>query len=190
MSARALVAALAFTFSLAVPAAASADGVAVVDLQGAVMQTEDGLRAQAQLKKLFDRSQKDLDAKQIQMQRTRQDIEKQARVLSREAIAKRMDAWQREMLSLQTTFVEYNKDLQKKQGEMTQPIVKKMVGIIERIARREGYGLVIDRQAAPYARADLDLTERVVRMYNSGDAGAGDEKKDEKKEEKKEEKKP
>lgn len=181
---RALAFALAFTASLA-PAVASADGVAVVDLQGAVMQTEDGLRAQASLKKQFDRAQKDLDAKQIQMQKMRQDIEKQAKVLSREAIAKRMDSWQREMLQLQTTFVEYNKDLQKKQGELTQPIVKKMVSIIERIARREGYGLVIDRQAAPYARADLDLTERVVRMYNGGGDGGGDEKKEEKKEEKK-----
>ncbi len=180
-SARSFLAALALWTTLILPAAASADGVAVVDLQGAVMQTEDGLRAQAQLKKQFDRAQKDLDARQIQMQKTRQDIEKQARVLSREAIARRMDAWQREMLQLQTTFVEYNKDLQKKQGELTQPIVKKMVGIIERIARREGYGLVIDRQATPYARADLDLTERVVRMYNSGDAGGGEEKKDEKK---------
>ena len=43
------------------------------------------------------------------------------------------------------------------------------------------YELIIDRQAAPYARPDLDLTEQVVQMYNSGDAGdsgGGDEKKD------------
>jgi Skp family chaperone for outer membrane proteins len=30
-------------------------GIAVVDLQGALMQTEEGLKAQTQLKKLFDK---------------------------------------------------------------------------------------------------------------------------------------
>jgi outer membrane protein len=168
----------------AVAPAAHAEGVAVVDLQGAVMQTEDGMRAQATLKKIFDRRQQDLDATQVQMQKMRQDIEKQARVLSREAISKRMESWQRDMLKLQGTFVDYNKELQKRQGELTQPIVKRMVAIIERIARQQGYSVVIDRAAAPYVRADLDLTDRVVQMYNSGEgAGAaapsGDEKKKE-----------
>lgn len=151
---------------------ARAEGVAVVDLQGAVMQTEDGMRAQATLKKLFDRRQQDLDAKQTQMQRMRQDIERQAKVLSREAIARRMESWQRDMLQLQSTFVDYNKELQKKQGELTQPIVKRMVGIIERLARQQSYDVVIDRAAAPYARGDLDLTDRVVQMYNTGEGGA------------------
>jgi outer membrane protein len=151
---------------------AHAEGtVAVVDLQGAVMQTEDGMRAQATLKKLFDRRQQDLDAKQVQLQRVRVDIEKQAKFLSREAITKRMETWQRDMLQLQTTFVDYNKELQKKQGELTQPIVKRMVGIVERIAKQNGYGVVIDRAAAPYARPDLDLTDRVVQMYNGGGGG-------------------
>jgi outer membrane protein len=178
---RSCLAASVVAASLAAPAVARAEGVAVVDLQGAVMQTEDGMRAQATLKKLFDRRQQDLDARQVQMQRTRQDIEKQARVLSREAITKRMETWQRDMLQLQSTFVDYNKELQKKQGELTQPIVKKMVAIVERVARQNGYGVVIDRAAAPYARADLDLTDRVVQMYNGGGGAPAEAPKDEKK---------
>jgi outer membrane protein len=181
---RALRLLVAAAFAIALSAAARtsrADGVAVVDLHGAVMQTEDGMRALATLKKFFDRRQQDLDAKQTQLQRMRQDIEKQARVLSREAITKRMDVWQREMLQLQTVFVDYNKELQKKQGELTQPIVKKMIAIIERLARQNGYSVVVDRAAAPYARSDLDLTDRVVQMYNTGGGAAepaagGDEK--------------
>lgn len=171
LRAKLALAAGALALSLATPSAADAEGVAVIDLQGAVMQTEDGMRAQATLKKLFDRRQQELDGKQVQLQKVRQDIEKQARVLSREAITKRMETWQRDMLQLQTTFVDYNKELQKKQGELTQPIIKKMVAIVERVAKQNGYGIVIDRAAAPYARPDLDLTDRVVQMYNGGGGG-------------------
>jgi outer membrane protein len=180
----AAAAALALGLTLAADEAAAESKIAVVDVQHAVMQTEDGIRAQATLKKLFDRRQQELDSKQNELQRAREDIEKQSRVLSREALQKRMEDWQRRMVELQTVFVDYNKELQKKQGELTGPIIKKMLSVISRIAKKNGYELIIDKQAAPYARADLDLTEQVIQMYNtgeSGDAPAGEGKPEEKK---------
>ena len=45
------------------PAASAQMRVAVVDTQRAVMETEDGLRLQATLKKLFDSRQRELDKK-------------------------------------------------------------------------------------------------------------------------------
>jgi outer membrane protein len=152
-------------------AAAEGSSIAVVDLQGAVMQTEDGIRAQATLKKLFDKRQQDLDAKQTKLGRMREDIERQSKVLSREALARRMDFWQKEMIALQSVFVDYNKELTKKQGELTQPIIQRMVAIIGKLARQNGHDLVLDKQAAPYARPDLDLTDKVVAMYNAGESG-------------------
>jgi len=171
---RALAVLALATLPLVISSNASAQSrIAVVDVQTAVMQTEDGIRAQQTMKKPFDTSQTDLDAKQEELQRAREDIERQARVLSREALARRTEDWQRRMVELQTVYVDYNKQLQKKQGELTGPILKKMLGIISRIAKKNGYDVIIDRSATPYARQDLDLTEQVVQMYNSG-GGGGD----------------
>ncbi|HEX3777163.1 MAG TPA: OmpH family outer membrane protein [Polyangiaceae bacterium] len=153
--------------------------IAVVDTQRAIMETEDGLRAQATLKKVFDNKQRELDKKQEDLQKERDDIEKQRDVLSKSALAKRVDKWQREMMQLQGVFVDYNKELQKKQGELTQPIVQKIMGAIRRIATQDGYDLVLDKQAAPYVRSDLDVTDRVITLYNQGggDEGKAAEKK-------------
>jgi outer membrane protein len=149
--------------------------VAVVDTQRAVMETEDGLRMQATLKKLFDSRQRELDKKQEDLQKEREDIDKQKDVLKKDALAKLYDKWQREMVQLQTVFVEYNKELQKKQGEITQPIFQKAMGIIRRMATQDGYDVVIDKQAVPYVRSDLDLTDRVITRFNQGATGdAGD----------------
>ncbi|HEX6765591.1 MAG TPA: OmpH family outer membrane protein [Polyangiaceae bacterium] len=142
--------------------------VAVVDTQRAVMETEDGLRMQATLKKVFDSRQRELDKKQEDLQKEREDIEKQRDVLSKTALAKRVDKWQREMVNLQTVFVEYNKELQKKQSELTQPIFQKAMGIIRRLATQDGYDVVVDKQAVPYVRSDLDLTDKVIQLYNQG----------------------
>jgi outer membrane protein len=151
--------------------------IAVVDTQRAVMETEDGLRAQAALKKHFDKRQRELDDKQVALQKEREDIEKQKDVLSKQALQARVEKWQREMAELQTVFVDYNKELQKKQGEVTQPIFQKAMGIIRRIATQSGYDLVIDKQAVPYHRSDLDVTDRVITEYNqsaqTAPAGSG-----------------
>ena len=98
----------------------------------------------------------------------RADIEKQKGALSQEALQRRAEKWQREMMALQQVFVEYNKDLQKKQNELTQPIFTKAMGLIRRLATQEGFDVIIDKQAVPYVRSDLDVTDRVITMYNGG----------------------
>ena len=145
---------------------------AVVDVQRAVMETEDGLRAQATLKKFFDKRQQELDGKQTELQKQREEIEKQSKVISQQALQKRMEDWQKQMLELQTVFVEYNKELQKKQGELTQPIYGKIMGLLRRLATQDGYDAILEKQAVPYMRNDLDLTDRIIQMYNSGAPGA------------------
>jgi len=162
--------------SLSKPAAAEASTkVGVIDTQRAIMETEDGLRMQATLKKIFDSRQRELDKKQVDLQKERDDIEKQRGVLSQEALTKRVEKWQRDMMQLQTVFVEYNKEMQKKQNELTQPIFQRAMGLIRRLATQKGLDLIVDKQAVPYVRSDLDLTDQLITLYNSGGAAGAAE---------------
>lgn len=163
---------LAAVFLLAAPAASAQMKIAVVDVQRAVMETEDGLRAQATLKKLFDRRQHELDARQEELKRARADIEKQAKVISKEALQRRMSEWQQSMAELQGVFMEFNKELQKEQNKMTQPILNRVLSVLRQIAAQDGYDAILERNAVPYARTDLDITDRVIQRYNTGGAAA------------------
>jgi outer membrane protein len=145
--------------------------VAVVDVQRAVMQTEDGLRAQATLKKLFDNRQQELNHKQDDLAKQRDDIKKQEKVLSQQALQKKIDDWQKQMVELQTTFEEYNRELMKKQKELTDPIVERVMSTIKRLAGQDSYDLIVDKATVAFVRTDLDLTDRVIQMVNSGGAG-------------------
>ena len=145
--------------------------VGVVDVQRAVMQTEDGLRAQATLKKLFDNKQQELNRRQADLQKQKEDIDKQAKVLSKEAYSKRLEDLNKQLMELQSVFVDYNKELDKKQEELTAPIVKRLVALVAKIAREKGYDIVIDKRAAPFSRGDLDITDKVVELFNAGETG-------------------
>src|SRR5690606_2955105 len=175
LSGRAPLASFALITTLGLAAGADSK-FAVVDLQRAMMETEDGLRMQANLKKLFDSKQQTLEAKQTELDRERADIEKQESVISQDALRKRAEAWQREVAALQQMSVTYNQEMQTKQSELTKPIFEKTSQIIRRLATNDGYDLVVDRMAVAYVRSDLDLTDRVITMYNGGviPAAAGD----------------
>ena len=165
-----LAAALTAVVSLSGASAFAQMKMAVVDVQRAVMQSEDGLRAQATLKKVFDSRQQELNKKQTELQKEKEEIDKQKSVLSASALQKKVDDWQKEMVELQQTFVEYNKELEKKQKELTDPIFERVLGAIKRIAGTDGYDLIVDRATVAFARGDLDLTDRVIQISNGSNA--------------------
>jgi outer membrane protein len=161
----------AFLFSFGATARAEMK-IGVVDVDRAVNQTEDGLRANAKLKKLFEQKQVELDKRQNDLLKQREDIEKQSKVLSQQALQKRLEDWQKQAMELQQIFVEYNREVEKTRGELFNPIIEKVLGIVRRVATTEGYDMIVAKQAIPYVRGDLDLTDRCIQMYNSGAAGA------------------
>ncbi len=165
-----LATALAALVTLFGASASAQMKMAVVDVQRAVMQSEDGLRAQATLKKVFDSRQQELNKRQTDLQKQKEEIDKQKTVLSQAALQKKVDDWQKEMVELQQTFVEYNKELEKKQKELTDPIFERVLGAIKRIAGTDGYDLIVDRATVAFARGDLDLTDRVIQISNGGAA--------------------
>jgi outer membrane protein len=166
--------ALAATVFLVTMTAAAETKIAVVDLQRALEQTEDGMKAAATLRGFSQSRQQDLDKRQKSLAKEEEELRLQARILSRRSLQRRTEHWQRRMVEVQTKFIEYNKQLQKKQLDMLNPITQKLLGAVKRAAGRKGFDLVIDKAAVPFSRSDLDLTDLVVQLYNGGGGGEGE----------------
>lgn len=149
--------------------------VAVIDVRRAVLETEEGLRVQATLKKLFDSRQVELDAKQRSLAEEKEKLEKEAQAnkTPKDALQKRGETWARQAQEFQATTLDYQREMQRKEGELTTPILNKVLSIVRRVAAQEGYEMVVEKSAAPYYRADLEVTDRVIQMYNSGTPEAG-----------------
>lgn len=146
--------------------------IAVVDLQRAVLETEDGLRAQSTLRKYFERRQVELNARQEELAKKKEDLEKQAKVLSKEALARALEDWQRQLNELQQVYLSYENERVKRQNDVTAPIYARVSGLLRKVAQRDGYDLVLERQAVPYTKAELDVTDQLIIMYNSNEEPA------------------
>ena len=140
--------------------------IAVVDMQRALIDTNDGRRAKAQLKKLFDARQEQLNSRQEALKRLKEDIEKQKNVVSREALEKRMSEYQAEFVKLQQTYMEDQQFLAQKEAELTKGILVNLQGVVRQIGTADGYTAILDQGAVVWSRGDLDLTDRVIQEYN------------------------
>jgi outer membrane protein len=150
---------------------AHAQKIGVVDMQRALMETEDGRKAKEQLKKLFDQRQKTLDKQQDDLKAMKESVEKQRDVLAKEVWAKKVEDLQKALAELQTTYMEFQRELQAKEAEMTRPILERMKRIIKRIGQTDSYSLIVEAGEAGvvYVPTSYDLTDVLIQRYNAGE---------------------
>jgi outer membrane protein len=149
-----------------------------VDLQRALNETEDGRKAKANLKKVFDAKQKELDEQQEALKKDIEDLNKKRTLLPAEKVREKETELQDRMQKVQQTYMRHQQDLSSKEQEATAKIFERMSKIINKIAVAENFTMVLDRQqsAVLFAKPHLDLTNELIRRYNSGEgatAGGG-----------------
>jgi outer membrane protein len=168
------VAAAAMTggFFAAEPEANAGDSkIAVIDLARAIFETEDGLRASSNLKKIQAKLQGDLEARQREFITKRDAYDKdKAKMTPDKRAATEADLQQR-IVEIQTMQMDSQREMQRQQSEVMLPIQQRVIGIVRRIAAQDGYEMVLEKSAVPYMRADLEITDRAIQMYNMGGDG-------------------
>ncbi len=155
------------------PVMAMADDVKLgyVDLQRALNETEDGRKAKANLKKVFDQKQKELDEQQETLKKDIEDFMKKKSLLAPEKASQKEAELQERMQKVQQTYARHQQDLGTKEQEATGKIFERMNRIISKIAQAENFTMIFDKtqSAVLFAKPHLDLTNELIRRYNGGE---------------------
>jgi outer membrane protein len=165
---------LGLTFGLWVSAARAEDmKLGFVDMQRALNETEDGKKAKAGLKKVFDQKQKELDEQQAQLKKDIEDLDKKRTLLPADKVREKEAELQGRMQKVQQTYLRHQQDLTGKEQEATAKIFERMHRIITKIATAENFSVVLDKGALVFAKPHLDLTNELIRRYNAGEGADG-----------------
>jgi outer membrane protein len=168
------VAALAVVSLMASQARAQSQKIGFVDLQRALLETEEGRRIKSQLEKEMQTKQKEVNERRDKFQAKVEDLKKKRSLLPEDTRLKIETELQEEGMKLQETFMRLQQDLQQKEGEATKKIFERMQVIIMEIAKTEDMTFVFDRAQAGmiFAEPAFDLTNQLIRRYNAGAAKA------------------
>lgn len=153
---------------LVAPAIGQSQQLGFVDLQRALNETQEGSQAKRRLKRMFTKRQGELDKMQKRLKRMENDLKKQKGVLSEDAFAKRVEAYRKAFVELQTVYVQHQRDLSKRETQETGRILKRMQTILAEIGSRDNYTAVVEVNEGGvfYFRKSLDLTNELIRLYD------------------------
>jgi len=168
---------LGILFAFVTPRLARAEDIKIgyVDMQRAVAETEDGKKARASLKKVFDQKQKELDEQQEALKKKKEDFDKKRTLLSADKVREKEMELQGDFEKVQQSYLRHQRDLQEKEGEVMQKILERMNRIINKIAGAENFTMILDSQRSGlvFAKPQFDLTNELIRRYNSGEGAEG-----------------
>lgn len=74
--------------------------------------------------------------------------------------------YQKKVVELRQAMAKGEADLGQSQREAFGPIEEKMQTTVATVAQREGFAMILVKQAVAFGPASLDVTNEVIRMYN------------------------
>jgi outer membrane protein len=171
------IAALAILCTVPVPgaraqaaAAAAPVKIAMINMRNAIVATAEGKQAQAQLQSQFAPRQADLQNLQKQIEDLQRRMSEGARTLSDDEKGKMQRQGELLTRRLQRNNDDLNEELNAAQGEVVDGIGRKLLDVLDRYARENGYTVVLDTsaQGSPvvYGSSGSDITQDIVRLYD------------------------
>jgi len=150
--------------------AVAAGKVGVVDVRSAIIATAEGKQASAELQSKFAPRQTELENLNKQINDIRQRLQSGQVTLSQDEKDRLQRQGETLARQLERKQNEYQQDVNDEQGEVIDRIGRKMVDVLNRYARENGFVAVFDfsGQNSPliYKADQIDVTQDVVRLYD------------------------
>ena len=160
------------TFGQSAPAAGSpgVGKVGVVDVRNAIISTAEGKQASAELQSQFASRQTELENLNKQINDLRTRLQACEGKCSQEEMARLQRQGEFLTKQLDRKNNELQEDVNAAQTEVIDRIGRKMIDVLDRYSRENGFVAVFDSSAqnSPllYKSASIDLTQEVVRLYD------------------------
>ncbi len=157
------------------PGATAATGlkVGIVDIQQAIVGTNEGARDFEALQKKFEPKRTELANLNTEIENLKKQLSTQGDKMNEEAHAALVKSIESKQKTLQRSAEDAQNDYQQQSNEIAQRILQKMAPVIDKYAKANGYGMLFDSSnpwpQGPllWATAGVDLTKTIVDAYNA-----------------------
>ena len=155
----------------AAPASAGVAGkIGVINVRQAIVTTSEGKQASAELQSQFAARQSELENLNKQINDLKQRLSSGQATLSQEEQTRLTRQGELLARQLQRKQDEYQEDVNASQGDVIDKIGRKMIDVLDRYARENGYVAILDSSAQNtpilYASNQIDVTQDIIRLYD------------------------
>ncbi len=151
--------------------------VGVISVQGAIVGTHDGQKASQELESKFNPKKKEFDARQGEIGQLQDQYNKGGTVMNEEKrnqLAREIDEKKKR---LERDMQDANEELQAEQQKVLQGLGQRMMAVIEKYAKDNGYTMILDvsnpNTPVLYASSGIDITQDIVQLYDKTSTNGG-----------------
>lgn len=144
--------------------------VAIINIQAAIANTNEGQRDLDALQKKFEPKQIELKSLNDEVDNLKKQLQAQSSALNDDEKNKRVQAIEAKQKILQRNLEDAQNDYQSQSNEIAQRIGTKLMQSLDAYAKQNGYAVVLDvsSQQSPvlWAATTVDITKPVIDAYN------------------------
>ena len=155
-----------FIFAQATPGYAKDVRVGVIDIQAAVTGTNEWKKEFASFKTKFQKEKLSIAAKEKNLKKLIEDLNKKSMVLSPELKNKKEEALIKKKKNFERYVQDKNEEFAKSEKAITSIILKKMVKIVKDLGKSKKFTMILERKIGLYFDQSVDLTALAIRTYN------------------------
>lgn len=168
---------LLLSLAILAPAARAEElNIATVDLQRALNECESGKKAKEEFKVEVDKLQAQLAKRKENLERIKADLEKKGMVLKDEERKNLEKDYQRQLRDFQRTYKDSQAELQARDGELTNEILRQLQEIIMEYGTGSPHTLILEASntgAVLYNHRSTDITDKIIEKFNARKNGSG-----------------
>ena len=160
------------TAAAANPAAPSASArIGIINIQNAIVMTNEGRRDFEALQKKFEQTQSTLNNLSKEVDNLKKQLQTQGEKLNEQSRADMVKNIETKQKSLQRQVEDAQADFQGQQNEIANRIGGKLLEVLDKFAKQNGYSVILDvsGQQSPvlWAAQTSDVTQEIVNSYNA-----------------------
>ena len=153
-----------FTFS-----AYAQQKVAYIDIKQVIRDSKAGKAANASFQKEVDAKRVVIEQKRKALEDMRQDVIQNGAVMSESKRRNLAETIEKKQKDLDRTREDIRIELQRKDLELTQNVLKDIEAIVNKMGQEEGFDIIVEKTEAGilYGSSAADITKKVISVYDA-----------------------
>jgi outer membrane protein len=153
------------------PAGPPPTKLGIINIELAIVGSNEGQRDFAALQKRFEPKQNELQALGKEVDDLKKQLNTQGDKLNDDARAGLVKSIELKQKNLQRSLEDAQTDFQNQQKELANQIGRKMLGVLDKYAKDRGFAVILDvsnpQSGVLWAGASTDMTKDIVDAYNA-----------------------
>ncbi|KPA13026.1 Outer membrane chaperone Skp (OmpH) [Candidatus Magnetomorum sp. HK-1] len=143
------------------------DKVGYINLQRLVNESNLGKAAKANIEKMRQEKQTEIDQKLEDIRKLKERVEKNGSLMGAKNKAEKVEELQQMYKTYQRMVTDAKEDLTKQDGKLVSTILERADGVLKEVAKREKYSIILkDPDAIGYLDKKVDITDMVIKAFN------------------------